>query len=137
MQILTDVDTFVNLIDATDHASPDAPAAEDLAWLARQHRDWHADGPTPAGHADGPTPAEVLDADNAPWWASLPTCPELDTPIGLGPDAPCVACDDSGWDTRLDGTTQPCPACNAPRPARRRDPVTDFDQPHYRGLRCG
>lgn len=75
-----------DLVDPTDYTPSDAPSAKDLAdyaaWLASR------DDLTP--QAMEPTPIEALvepepedDDDDTPWWASLPTCPALDTPIRL------------------------------------------------------
>jgi hypothetical protein len=127
MEIFVNARTLVNLIDSTDHAACDAcPDDADRDCLAA----WYA-GKDDPGHAVGePTPVEVLDHDagRAPWWATLPECPELDTPIGLGPDAPCWECDGSGWRARPDGHASPCPACNAPTPRRRSSRVSPDEE---------
>ncbi len=102
MEILTDRDTFVKLIDSPearfeafkaarasaeaeectlDHAERHGPTEFDLAEYARWLREAGAEG-----HAqDEPTPVEVLEADRglAPWWVTMPESDELDTPYTI------------------------------------------------------
>jgi hypothetical protein len=71
--------------DGLDHF---APSAEDLAeysaYLAsRSDLEVQAVEPTPVELLEAPADPEDLDDDGEPWWASLPECPELDTPISL------------------------------------------------------
>jgi hypothetical protein len=65
--------------DATDHAEPFVPTAEDREehgrWLAMTEAAWH--------DLDEPTPGDVLDA-SAPWWEAAPWDPELDA-VFYGP----------------------------------------------------
>jgi hypothetical protein len=75
--------------DGLDHFEPSQADLDCYAaWLAgRSDLDVQAVEPVPSELLEAPADPEDLDDDGEPWWASLPECPELDTPIGLGLEA--------------------------------------------------
>ena len=90
MSILTDSRPVVEpTIDYAEAFEPSRSDLEDYGrWLAtRSDLAVQAPEPTPVELLICPADPEDLDDDGRPWWISLPECPELDTPIGLDPEA--------------------------------------------------
>lgn len=101
MATLTQNPTLDNLIadiDALDYAERVQWSIDRLEELASRYNALAMDLRTALAGQHEPTPLEALvepceadddalDLDGLPWWASLPTSPELDTPVALaGPE---------------------------------------------------